>query len=108
MYVAMDTQSERWELRRGLLFAPLTISKELIIIFFFMPTPGMQQHTATIPITKPLYLERKSDIGESKTWHMNNNLNVPEGNSLYICVCVYIRWRTPDSMERNITPLYAE
>lgn len=33
MYVAMDTQSERWELRRGLLFAPLTIFKELIIIF---------------------------------------------------------------------------
>lgn len=33
MYVAMDTQSERWELRRGLLFAPLTILKELIIIF---------------------------------------------------------------------------
>lgn len=62
----MDTQSERWELRRGLLFAPFTISKEFIIIFF-APTPGMQRRTATIPITKPLYLERKSGIGESKT-----------------------------------------
>lgn len=56
MYVAMDTQSERWELRRGLLFAPLTILKELIIIFCAMP--GIHPHTATIPITKPLYLER--------------------------------------------------
>lgn len=63
----MDTQSERWELRRGLLFAPLTNSEKLIIIFFCVPTPGTQQHTATIPITKPLYLERKSGIGESKT-----------------------------------------
>lgn len=63
----MDTQSERWELRRGLLFAPLTIFKELIIIFSG-PTPGIySKHTATIPITKPLYLQRKSDIGESKT-----------------------------------------
>lgn len=66
MYVAMDTQSERWELRRGLLFAPLTILKELIIIFSG-PRLVYMQHTATIPITKPLYLERKSDIGESKT-----------------------------------------
>lgn len=31
----MDTQSERWELRRSLLFAPLTILKELIIIIFY-------------------------------------------------------------------------
>lgn len=66
MYVAMDTQSEHWELRRGLLFAPLTILKKMIIIFFSYPRLIIHQHTATIPITKPLYLEHKSSIGESK------------------------------------------
>lgn len=81
MYVAMDTQSERWELRRGLLFAP---AKELIIIF---SCPRLV--CRSIPQQYPLQnLYTWSVNRRIKDWHMNNNMNVPEGNSLYICICM--------------------
>lgn len=79
----MDTQSERWELRRGLLFAPRTVLKGLIFC------------TSTIPITKPLYLHRYR-VSENNRIRMNNNLRSPGENSLYIYVYMYIRWSAPN------------